>query len=178
MCIQEIAAIIGPDGASIPLNEAGNVVVYRQVLGSWQKDREMAFVLSPVQGLRELRRQMEDLKASSATAVWLLHSRRVAPFTWSLRKPGARSGRLREHRISSSTTSGAMRLRSRPPCVFRQVPAPPRHQSRLRPATTPSPSGRSRATARRFRASRYFSSLSSAENSWSLRSPAAMCLPG
>ncbi|MFZ1128796.1 Fe-only nitrogenase accessory AnfO family protein [Methanoregula sp.] len=63
MCIQEIAAIIGPDGASIPLNEAGNVVVYRHVLGSWQKDREMAFVLSPLLGLRELRRQMEDLKS-------------------------------------------------------------------------------------------------------------------
>jgi len=63
MCIQEIAAIIGPDGASIALNEAGNVVVYRRVLGSWQKDREMAFVLSPSLGLRELRRQMEDLKS-------------------------------------------------------------------------------------------------------------------
>ncbi|MGB7788095.1 Fe-only nitrogenase accessory AnfO family protein [Methanoregula sp.] len=62
MCIQEITAIIGTDGVSIPLNEPGNVVVYRRVRGTWQKDREMAFALSPEQGLRELRRKMEELK--------------------------------------------------------------------------------------------------------------------
>jgi Fe-only nitrogenase accessory protein AnfO len=63
MCIQEIAAIISTDGASIPLNEPGNVVVYRRVRGTWQKDREMAFALSPEQGLRELRGKMEELKS-------------------------------------------------------------------------------------------------------------------
>jgi len=62
MCIQEIAAIIGTEGATINLNEPGTVVVFRRVRGSWQKDREMPLALSPEQGLRELRGKMEELK--------------------------------------------------------------------------------------------------------------------
>ena len=62
MCIQEIAAIVSADGAAIPLNEPGNMVVYRRVRGSWQKNREMAFALSPEQGLRELRGKVEELR--------------------------------------------------------------------------------------------------------------------
>jgi Fe-only nitrogenase accessory protein AnfO len=63
MCIQEIAAIIGPDGASVALNEPGTVIVYRRVRGSWEKDREMAFSIVGAQGLRELRTRVEELKA-------------------------------------------------------------------------------------------------------------------
>jgi Fe-only nitrogenase accessory protein AnfO len=63
MCIQEIAAILGPDGASIPLNEPGTVVVYRRVRGTWEKDREMAFAIEPARGLRDLRSKVENLKA-------------------------------------------------------------------------------------------------------------------
>ena len=63
MCIQEIAAIIGPDGGSIPLSEPGTVVVYRRVRGSWEKDREMAFSIEQACGLRDLRNKVEELKA-------------------------------------------------------------------------------------------------------------------
>ena len=63
MCIQEIAAIIGTDGSSIPLNEPGTVVVYRRVRGNWERDREMAFAIEPARGLRDLRSKVEDLKA-------------------------------------------------------------------------------------------------------------------
>jgi Fe-only nitrogenase accessory protein AnfO len=62
MCIQEIAAIIGTDGASVPLNESGNIVVYRRVCDSWQKDREMVFTIEPSQGLRDLRKKVDELK--------------------------------------------------------------------------------------------------------------------
>ena len=62
MCIQEIAAILGPDGGSIPLSEPGTVVVYRRVRGEWQKDREMAFAIEPARGLRDLRNKVEELK--------------------------------------------------------------------------------------------------------------------
>ena len=63
MCIQEIAAIIGPDGGAIPLSEPGTVVVYRRVRGSWEKDREMAFSIEQACGLRDLRNKVEELKA-------------------------------------------------------------------------------------------------------------------
>lgn len=63
MCIQEIAAIIGEDGASVPLNEPGTVVVYRRVRGSWEKDREMAFSIGAAGGLRELRIKVEELRS-------------------------------------------------------------------------------------------------------------------
>jgi len=62
MCIQEIAAIIGPAGDSIPLSEPGTVVVYRKARGSWEKDREMAFAIEPARGLRDLRNKVEELK--------------------------------------------------------------------------------------------------------------------
>jgi Fe-only nitrogenase accessory protein AnfO len=62
MCIQEIAAILGPDGASIPLSEPGTVIVYRRVRGTWERDREMAFAIEPARGLRDLRNKVEDLK--------------------------------------------------------------------------------------------------------------------
>ena len=63
MCIQEIAAILGPGGASIPLTESGTVVVYRRVQGAWEKDREMAFAIEAALGLRDLRNKVEELKA-------------------------------------------------------------------------------------------------------------------
>lgn len=63
MCVQEIAAIIGEDGGSIPLSEPGTVVVYRRVRGRWEKDREMVFAIEPARGLRELRKKVEELRA-------------------------------------------------------------------------------------------------------------------
>ncbi len=63
MCIQEIAAIIGQDGTSVPLSEPGTVVVYRRVRGAWERDREMAFSIEPARGLRDLRTRVEVLKA-------------------------------------------------------------------------------------------------------------------
>jgi Fe-only nitrogenase accessory protein AnfO len=63
MCIQEIAAILGPDGSSIPLSEPGTVVVYHRVRGSWERDREMAFSIVEARGLRDLRNKVEELKA-------------------------------------------------------------------------------------------------------------------
>lgn len=63
MCVQEIATIIGTDGASVPLNEPGNIVVYRRVRGTWEKDREMAFAIEPAHGLRGLRKKVDELKA-------------------------------------------------------------------------------------------------------------------
>jgi len=62
MCIQEIAAILGTDGASIPLSEPGMVAVYRKVRGTWEKDREMVFAIEPAGGLRDLRNKVEELK--------------------------------------------------------------------------------------------------------------------
>ena len=63
MCVQEIAAIIGEDGGSIPLSEPGTVVVYRRVRGRWEKDREIVFAIEPARGLRELRKKVEELRA-------------------------------------------------------------------------------------------------------------------
>jgi Fe-only nitrogenase accessory protein AnfO len=62
MCIQEIAAIVGPDDGTVPLSEPGTVVVYRRVRGNWEKDREMAFGIEPARGLRDLRNRVEELK--------------------------------------------------------------------------------------------------------------------
>ena len=63
MCIQEIAAIIGTDGGTVPLSEPGTVVVYRRVRGAWEQDREMAFSIEQARGLRDLRTKVEELKA-------------------------------------------------------------------------------------------------------------------
>ena len=63
MCIQEIAAILGPDGATVPLSEPGTVVVFRRVRGAWEKDREAPFSIEQARGLRELRLRVEDLRS-------------------------------------------------------------------------------------------------------------------
>jgi Fe-only nitrogenase accessory protein AnfO len=55
MCIAEIAAFLGEDGRTVPLNEPGTIVVFRRERGTWVKTREITFALNPAHGLRELR---------------------------------------------------------------------------------------------------------------------------
>ena len=114
MCIHEIAAIIGTDGVSIPLNEPGNIVVYRRVRGTWQKDREMAFALSPEQGLRESAQEDGGAQRLPPRLPYrcLKVSKRCTLLRGS-RRPGARSGRLRGRRPSSSIPYGARRKPSK-----------------------------------------------------------------
>jgi Fe-only nitrogenase accessory protein AnfO len=63
MCIAEIAAFIGGDRRTIPLNEPGIITVYRRERGNWVKARETAFALDPAGGLRELRNNVSSLLA-------------------------------------------------------------------------------------------------------------------
>jgi Fe-only nitrogenase accessory protein AnfO len=63
MCISEIAAFIGGDGRTVPLNEPGTVTVFRRERGTWVKTRETAFALDPAHGLRELRQDVSGLLA-------------------------------------------------------------------------------------------------------------------
>jgi Fe-only nitrogenase accessory protein AnfO len=61
MCRAEIAAFLGEEGKTVPLNEPGTVVVFRRDRGAWVKDRETAFALDPAHGLRELRQDVSGL---------------------------------------------------------------------------------------------------------------------
>ncbi|HEY3420191.1 MAG TPA: Fe-only nitrogenase accessory AnfO family protein [Methanomassiliicoccales archaeon] len=56
----EVAAIV-EDGATIPLNRPGTVVVYRRDKGVWVKDREMDFKVDPTKGLGEMRSKVGEL---------------------------------------------------------------------------------------------------------------------
>jgi Fe-only nitrogenase accessory protein AnfO len=55
MCTSEIAALVGSDGRTVPLNEPGTLVVFRRDRRLWVRDREIAFALDPAKGLRGLR---------------------------------------------------------------------------------------------------------------------------
>jgi Fe-only nitrogenase accessory protein AnfO len=61
MCRAEIAAFLGDDRKTVPLNEPGMVVVFRRERGAWVQDRETAFALDPSRGLRELRQDVSGL---------------------------------------------------------------------------------------------------------------------
>lgn len=63
MCIAEIAVFLGEDDRTIPMNEAGTIVVFRREQGMWAKARETAFALDPAHGLRELRQDVHGLIA-------------------------------------------------------------------------------------------------------------------
>jgi Fe-only nitrogenase accessory protein AnfO len=63
MCISEIAAFMGGDGRTVPLNEPGTIAVFRRERGSWVKSRETVFALDPAHGLRELRQDVSRLLA-------------------------------------------------------------------------------------------------------------------
>jgi Fe-only nitrogenase accessory protein AnfO len=56
----EVAAIV-EDGVTVPLNTPGTVIVFRREKGSWMKDREMAFMIDPTKGLREMRGRVAEL---------------------------------------------------------------------------------------------------------------------
>jgi hypothetical protein len=55
MCTSEIAALVGSDGRTVPLNEPGTLVVFRRDRRQWVRERETAFALDPVKGLPGLR---------------------------------------------------------------------------------------------------------------------------
>lgn len=64
MCQQnahEVATLLGEDGATVPLNRPGRVVVYRRNKGVWQPDRELLFEIDPEKGLGEMRSRTRDL---------------------------------------------------------------------------------------------------------------------
>jgi len=61
MCISEIAVMTGTSQKTVPLNEPGNVVVFRRNRGVWQADRTLPFELDEKNGLSGLRRRMTDL---------------------------------------------------------------------------------------------------------------------
>jgi Fe-only nitrogenase accessory protein AnfO len=55
MCITEIAVMLGSDGRTIPLSEAGTLVVFRRDRRSWQRNRAHGVALDPSAGLAEMR---------------------------------------------------------------------------------------------------------------------------
>jgi Fe-only nitrogenase accessory protein AnfO len=61
MCISEIAVMTGTSGQTIPLNEPGNVVVFRRDRGRWKAERTLPFTLDDANGLAGLRRKMAEL---------------------------------------------------------------------------------------------------------------------
>jgi Fe-only nitrogenase accessory protein AnfO len=61
MCISEIAVMTGTSGQSIPLNEPGNVVVFRRNRCTWKAERTLPFTLDDADGLAGLRRNMGEL---------------------------------------------------------------------------------------------------------------------
>jgi Fe-only nitrogenase accessory protein AnfO len=61
MCISEIAVMTGSKGQTIPLNEPGNVVVFRRNRGMWTAERTLPFTLDDADGLSGLRRKMAEL---------------------------------------------------------------------------------------------------------------------
>jgi Fe-only nitrogenase accessory protein AnfO len=63
MCISEIAVMTGSSGTTVPLNEPGNVVVFRRNRGVWLADRTLPFALDETNGLAGLRRRMAELIA-------------------------------------------------------------------------------------------------------------------
>ncbi|MEN6609251.1 MAG: Fe-only nitrogenase accessory AnfO family protein [Methanoregulaceae archaeon] len=58
---QEIAVLLGESGSTVTLGSSGNVVVFRRNVGVWEPVRSMTFSFDQTKGLRELRRQMEEL---------------------------------------------------------------------------------------------------------------------
>ncbi len=58
---EEIAAILGEDGVSSPLNEKGTVVVFVRTEGAWKKDREVLLVIDPAKGIKDMREKMAEL---------------------------------------------------------------------------------------------------------------------
>lgn len=63
MCITELAAFIGGDGRTVPLNEPGVITVFRRERGTWVKTREISFALDLAHGLRELRQDVSGFLA-------------------------------------------------------------------------------------------------------------------
>jgi Fe-only nitrogenase accessory protein AnfO len=61
MCITEIAAFLGDDGRTVPLNEPGTMTVFRRERVSWVRTREIAFAVNPAQSLREIRLDVSAL---------------------------------------------------------------------------------------------------------------------
>lgn len=61
--VKEIAVCVNEAGHTVPLTEAGKVVVYRRERAVWAKQREHIVVLVPQQGLAGLRRSMAELLA-------------------------------------------------------------------------------------------------------------------
>jgi Fe-only nitrogenase accessory protein AnfO len=61
MCVSEIAAFLGEDGQTVPMNEPGIIVVFRRERGAWVKTRETPFALNPAHGLHELRKDVRGL---------------------------------------------------------------------------------------------------------------------
>jgi Fe-only nitrogenase accessory protein AnfO len=58
--VNEVAAIL-EDGATIPLNRPGTVVVFRREKGAWVKDREIPFQVDPAKGLGDMRGKVREL---------------------------------------------------------------------------------------------------------------------
>lgn len=58
---QEIAVLLGESGSTVALGSSGNVVVFRRNVGVWEPSRSLRVSLDHTKGLKELRRQMEDL---------------------------------------------------------------------------------------------------------------------
>ena len=55
---REIAVFMGPDGASVPLDKQGKLVVFRLAQGAWEIAREQDVSLGDAAGMRQLRQKM------------------------------------------------------------------------------------------------------------------------
>ncbi len=58
---KEIAVHVGENGETTSLNEKGTIIVYQKRQGKWNVSRAKDFYLDQGLGLKDLRRQMEDV---------------------------------------------------------------------------------------------------------------------
>jgi len=57
----EVAAVVGPDGLTAPLNSGGKVAVWSRDQGVWSEVRASQFTLEGSCGLKEMRERMAEL---------------------------------------------------------------------------------------------------------------------
>jgi Fe-only nitrogenase accessory protein AnfO len=92
--VSEIAAVLGPDGLTLPLDEPGRVAVYGREDGAWKPLREMSFTIDRERDLRELRHTMQSfveflgecrvLVARSARGVPLFELEKARRTVWEI----------------------------------------------------------------------------------------------
>lgn len=89
---REIAVHTSRRGETAAINESGTILVYRQQMGIWGVERQLAFTLKQDKGLREMRSQMAEVieflenckifVASSITGVPYYELERIGCSVW------------------------------------------------------------------------------------------------